>query len=78
MTPAAAVAQIAVMQNRNRLYSHVDLEDVKHKADAALDVASETRYQLQEAAKTTMYNRLIMLVLLLVFLGLFIFKKYKH
>jgi hypothetical protein len=81
MTPAAAVAQIAVMQNRNRLYSHVDdvLEDVKHKADAAMDAATETRYQLQEAAKNTMYNQLIMLILLVVFLGLFIYlKKYRY
>jgi hypothetical protein len=81
MTPAAAVAQIAVMQNRNKMYSHVDrvIEDVKHKADAALDVASETRYQLQEASKNTMYNQLVMIILLLVFLGLFVYlKKYKY
>lgn len=81
MTPAAAVAQIAVMQNRNRMYSHVDnvIEDVKHKAAAAMDVAAETRYQVQEAAKNAMYNQVIMLVLLLVFLGLFIYlKKYKY
>lgn len=81
MTPAAAVAQIAVMQNRNRLYSHVDqvVEDAKQKADAALDVASETRQQLQETAKNTMYNQLIMLILLLLFLALFIYlKKYKY
>jgi hypothetical protein len=81
MTPAAAVAQIAVMQNRNRLYSRVDdvIEDVKHKADAAMDVATETRYQVEEAAKNTMYSQMIILILLMLILGLFIYlKKYRY
>lgn len=74
MTPDASVAQVVMMQNRQRLMSsaeHID-HDIDAVAKSAMDMASEAQYQLSQ---NLLSNQGVMFLVIALFIAFFIFMR---
>jgi hypothetical protein len=77
MTPDASVAQVVMMQNRQRLMSraeHIDhdIDTANYMAKSAMDAASEAQYQLSQ---NLLSNQGVMFLVIALFIAFFIFMR---
>ena len=78
MTPAASAAQVAMMQNRQRLMSHAEhiehaIDDAHDKAENAFEMASDAQEQLSSNKQDLLQNQGVMFLLIACFIILFIY-----
>lgn len=78
MTPAASAAQVAMMQNRQRLMSHAHhiehaVDDAHDKAENAFEMAADAQEKLSLNMQNLLQNQGVMFLLIACFIILFIF-----
>ncbi len=79
MTPAASAAQVAMMQNRQRMSQtqteHIEnvIDDAHDKAENAFEMAADAQEQLSLNLQNVMQNQGVMFLLIACFIIMFIF-----
>ena len=80
MTPAASAAQVAMMQNRQRLMSHAEqiehaVDDAHDKAENAFEMAADRARRRRRPRQGRMQNQGVMFLLIACFIILLIYLK---
>jgi hypothetical protein len=78
MTPAASVAQVAMMENKNRLMSHAHeinhaVDEAHDKAENAFEMAADAQEQITASMDTVLQNQGIMFLLIACFIIMFMY-----